>query len=271
MDYSNLALFSDLDGTLFNSKRQVSQKNREALAKFQERGGLFGIATGRSPQNAQSLLQDVPINTWSVVLNGAEAYDYKNGAVAFPWTLPQLRLAGFLTMIQETMPQVNILLCSESHLFFLSDWQTADPDFVRTHQPAVFAPMEQALAFPWMKVMFCAPHPVLEEVEEIARSYDLYSVLTPVYTLPNYLEFMPYGVNKGRCLKDLKSWELLRSRKIIAVGDGLNDVELLQEADFSATVENASDELKHSADIILPSNEDDAIAYLIQTVIPSLP
>lgn len=84
MDYCNLALFSDLDGTLLDRNRQVSRENREALAHFIAGGGLFGISTGRAPMNALELLPGVPINTWSVVLNGAEAYRYQTGTVAFP-------------------------------------------------------------------------------------------------------------------------------------------------------------------------------------------
>ena len=45
MDYHNLALFSDLDGTLLDSQRQVSRENRQALEHFIAGGGLFGIST----------------------------------------------------------------------------------------------------------------------------------------------------------------------------------------------------------------------------------
>lgn len=99
MDYCNLALFSDLDGTLLDRNRQVSRENREALAHFIAGGGLFGISTGRAPMNALELLPGVPINTWSVVLNGAEAYRYQTGTVAFPRVLPQLR--GFTALALE--------------------------------------------------------------------------------------------------------------------------------------------------------------------------
>ena len=101
MDYCNLALFSDLDGTLLDRNRQVSRENREALAHFIAGGGLFGISTGRAPMNALELLPGVPINTWSVVLNGAEAYRYQTGTVAFPRVLPQLRAQT----VQELLAQ----------------------------------------------------------------------------------------------------------------------------------------------------------------------
>ncbi|MEE1329409.1 MAG: HAD hydrolase family protein, partial [Oscillospiraceae bacterium] len=73
MKYDKIALFTDLDGTLLNGRRQVSDENLQALARFTAEGGLFGISTGRAPSNALDVLPPLPINTWSVFLNGAES------------------------------------------------------------------------------------------------------------------------------------------------------------------------------------------------------
>ena len=195
MDYCNLALFSDLDGTLLDRNRQVSRENREALAHFIAGGGLFGISTGRAPMNALELLPGVPINTWSVVLNGAEAYRYQTGTVAFPRVLPQLRATMLLQWVLERLPQVNVLLCSESRLFFLSPQDLADPDFLATHQPCTFTGLEAALCYPWLKLLFAAPRPILERLEGWAVDHSILEVMDRVYTSPTYLEFLPRGVH----------------------------------------------------------------------------
>lgn len=270
MDYAGLALFTDLDRTLFNHSREVSPKNRQALELFQREGGLFGIATGRAPMNALGLLPRFPMNTWSVVLNGAEAYNFSTGTAAFPRLLPQILTATFLGYVLEKLPQVNVLLCSESRIFFLSPQALADRDFLLSHRPCTFTGLETALGYPWLKVLFCAPRPVLEALERTAAEMDLFSAVDRVYTGPVYLEFLPKGVHKGRCLGDLRCLDALRGRKMIAVGDWTNDIELLDEADLAAAVDNALPEVKTHADILLPSNEEDAIAHLIYEVIPSL-
>ncbi len=151
MDYTGLALFSDLDGTLLNSQRQVSLENRRALEQFTAGGGLFGVSTGRAPMNALHLLPKIPINTWSVVLNGAEAYHFGTGAVAFPRLLPKLRTAALIQWVLEHLPQVNILLCSERRLFFLSPPHLADPDFLASHQPCIFSGLEVPWREPWLE------------------------------------------------------------------------------------------------------------------------
>ena len=119
MDYCNLALFSDLDGTLLDKKPAAFPgESREAFGAFYcRRRPLWDFHRKRAPMNALELLPGVPINTWSVVLNGAEAYRYQTGTVAFPRVLPQLRATMLLQWVLERLPQVNVLLCSESRLF----------------------------------------------------------------------------------------------------------------------------------------------------------
>lgn len=270
MDYTGFALFSDLDGTLFDAQRQVSRENRQALERFTAGGGLFGISTGRSPMNALGFLPKVPINSWSVVLNGAEAYNFQTCTVAFPRVLPQLRLAAFLQLVLERLPQVDVLLCSESRLFFLSPRETVDGDLFISHQPCVFTTLKIALGYPWLKVVFCASRPVLETLRTEAEQRGIFELIDSVYSSPRLLEFLPRGVHKGRCLRDLRCLDVLRDKKMIAVGDYTNDLELLAEADVAVAVENALPEVKAAADFITAPNQDHAIAYLIDHILPRL-
>ena len=53
MDPSRTVVFSDLDGTLFNSTGEVSPENREAIDRYVENGGKFALSTGREPRNAR--------------------------------------------------------------------------------------------------------------------------------------------------------------------------------------------------------------------------
>ena len=69
--------------------------------------------------------------------------------------------------------------------------------------------------------------------------HSILEVMDRVYTSPTYLEFLPRGVHKGRCLRDLRCLDVLRGRRMVAVGDYTNDLELLAEADISVAVANA--------------------------------
>ena len=75
--YDKYLLVTDMDGTLLNSQRQVSEKNLAAIDRFTAEGGRFCVATGRTAENAAIFLHNVNINTSGIFFNGATLYDYK--------------------------------------------------------------------------------------------------------------------------------------------------------------------------------------------------
>ena len=163
-----------------------------------------------------------------------------------------------------------MLLCSESRLFFLSPQDLADPDFLATHQPCTFTGLEAALCYPWLKLLFAAPRPILERLEGWAVDHSILEVMDRVYTSPTYLEFLPRGVHKGRCLRDLRCLDVLRGRRMVAIGDYTNDLELLAEADISVAVANALPEVRAAADYHTVCQDESAIAHLIYEILPRI-
>ena len=261
MDYTQFALFSDLDGTLFGPNRQVSPENLAALAQFRAGGGLFGVSTGRSPVNLRDMLPPGITNTWSVVLNGAMAYDFATGQAALTQALAHMD--SFVRWVLAAYPAVNVLLCTQSQMFFLSDPGRADPDFLASHQPCVLGwpPAGEA----WLKLLLSGPPQALAAIAARAVPADW------VYSSPTYLEFLPRGVNKGRCLSALGQLPALKGRTIVAVGDWNNDLALLAAADIPAAVANALPEVQAMAKLHLPDCSQHAIAWLIDRALPNLP
>ena len=144
----------------------------------------------------------------------------------------------------------------------------ADPDFLASHQPCIFSGLEVPWREPWLKILFAAPRPLLERLEQQAEESGVSEGTERVYTCPTYLEFLPQGVHKGRCLGDLRCLDVFRQRRMIAIGDYSNDVELLQEADIAVAVDNALPEVKAVADYCTVSHNDSAIAHLIANILP---
>lgn len=270
MKYDKIALFTDLDGTLFNSRRQVSDENLAALAHFTAEGGLFGISTGRAPSNALDVLPPLPINTWSVCLNGAESYHFPKNIPGTTKNLSKAQLSPMIAWILETFPQVNVQVCAVDQLLFLSDPAYEDRDFVDTHQPMSNAALPEAMNHDWLKILCSGPREILEQISASARQEQIPNVADMVYTTYTYLEFLPKDTNKGNCLHDLRQQPELKGRTFIAIGDYSNDIELLQEADIAVAVGNALPEVKAIADFITCSNDEHALADLIENIIPML-
>lgn len=270
MQYDKIALFTDLDGTLLNSRREVSAENLGAIAHFVAEGGLFGISTGRAPVNALDVLPPLPINTWSVVLNGAEGYHFPSGTAANVRCLPKQVIEPLIRQILLAQPQINVQVCTPDRLLFLSDPALADRDFVETHQPLDFVSVDRALEFPWVKVLLCGPREMLEDVVRCAERTGLGEQTTVVFSQYTYLEILPKNTDKGSCLHALRQQESLQGRTIIAIGDYSNDIGLLREADVGVAVGNALPEVKAVADAITGTNDEHALADLIERVIPPL-
>ena len=270
MQYSKIALFTDLDGTLLNSRREVSPENLSALARFTAEGGLFGISTGRAPANALDVLPPLPINTWSVVLNGAEGYHFPSGVAAGVRCVSASTLEPLIRKILVSLPQINVQVCTQDKLLFLSDPAFADRDFVETHQPMAFVSLDRALEFPWVKLLLCGPRETLEQIVEAAEQEGITRQMTVFFSQYTYLEFLPADTDKGICLHTLRQQAELQGRTIVAIGDYTNDIGLLREADIGVAVGNALPEVKAVADIITRTNDEHALADLIERIIPSL-
>ena len=270
MNYKDIALFTDLDGTLFTSERTVSEENRRAIRRFIDGGGSFGISTGRAPANAGLMLPGMEMNTWSVVLNGAEGYHFVRRQSCGETSLPKKEIMALVDWVLKELPMVNVQLCTPDRLFFLSDPQFADEDFVTSHQPLEYAAPEAVAQEKWMKILFCAPRPILQQLLDYAGATGEAGVMDSVFTNEVYLEFLPRNTNKGTCLAGLRQQPELWGKTFVAIGDYTNDIELLQEADIAVAVANALPAVKKIADYVVCSNDEHALAYLIDVLIPSL-
>ena len=72
------------------------------------------------------------------------------------------------------------------------------------------------------------------------------------------INICPPDTNKGRALAQLKGIDS-RWRRIVAFGDGVNDLEMLRSADFAVAMQNAGDLVKKSAHVTIGSNRDNAV------------
>ena len=76
--YDGIYLLADMDGTLLNDEKAIPEINMRALKKFTSEGGMFGMATGRSPHNLSFFADALPLTAPSILDNGGALYDVKN-------------------------------------------------------------------------------------------------------------------------------------------------------------------------------------------------
>ena len=277
MRYDRAAILTDLDGTLFDSRGNVSKTTRAAIREFIAGGGLFAVATGREPRNARRHLPDVPLNGPSVCLNGAAVYDFVHRKYISAIPMDMDAAKDVLLHCLETDWPLDLQVYTTDGIYYASPLETADPEFLRIHQPTTRLPMDQLLEKTWIKTVLLE-----REVDALAlmraylkeKGYDkrlsLVEGTTDVVKIGKYQELLPQDVNKGTGVDEIRKLPVYEGRTLIAVGDYWNDMELLQAADVACCPENAIDDVKAICAHVLPSHNEDAIAALIRDVIPKL-
>lgn len=277
MQYNQIVILTDLDGTLFNSQGNVSQEDRAAIRDFIAGGGYFGVGTGREPHNARLHLPDVPLNGPSIVLNGAAIYDFIQDR--YLSSIPMDKDAALdviLHCIHKNWP-LDIQVYTSDGIYYATPIETADPGFLRIHQPTTFIPIEQLIQKNWIKTVYLereidALAPMRTYLKE--KGYDkrlsLVEGTTDVVKIGKYQELLPKDVTKGTGVPVLRQLPEYAGRTIFAVGDYWNDMELLRAVDVPCAPANAIDEIKAICAHILPSHNDNAITSLIREVIPQL-
>lgn len=270
MQPKETAVFCDLDGTLFDHTGAVSAENRSAIRRYTDAGGLFAIATGRCPGNMLSFLEGVAFNAPSIVLNGAGVYDCAQKRFLHTRFADREAIAAVLKYCREFHPSLDLQIYTERDILYVSPEATVNRPFWELHRTSRFISIEEAEQTPWFKSLLFGSRSALRDVEAfiakegLSDRFDRVFATTDIVPNSEYLELLPKGVNKGAALQVCRELDCYRGRVLIGVGDYNNDLELLQAADIAACPRSANDAIRAISDVILPSNDEHAIAALIE-------
>ncbi|MFI3253475.1 MAG: HAD-IIB family hydrolase [Eubacteriales bacterium] len=263
MKYDNIILLSDLDGTLLNEKREVSQENIEAIQYFIDNGGRFGIATGRDIENVLVKFAAVPLNFHCIFSNGSVLYDQEKREVLAEMALNQDKIIPFLERCHKEHPEIGIQIHSSEGTVFYPDFSMVAEDIQETHKPFSVRTLEELKKISLRKVLFITPKGDFSWI--ISESEGLLDVIDRVNSGKNYFEFLPKGSSKGNMVKELRQYCNPKD-KIYAVGDFYNDLEMVIEADVGILCETAPEELKKQADFITVSNSQSVISDVVRRI-----
>ena len=102
---SDIYLFSDFDGTLHSATEGIPQRNLDALQRFVQKGGHFGLATGRAPFSAKEFLHLLPINSPCLCVNGGAVYDMQKDEYIYTDFLPE-QAKDYIEKILSSYPEL---------------------------------------------------------------------------------------------------------------------------------------------------------------------
>lgn len=256
---SKSLIISDLDGTLLNRNKDVSDRNLKSLQAWTNCGGDFTIATGRSIISASHRINDLPITCQSVVFNGGILYDYSLNKIEFKFELSS-QYRDLIAIVLKKYPEIGIEIMTDGLIYLPSRNDIVERHMAKENLENVDCTLDDMPQNGAIKILFGVftkqVDDFLNEINSFLNTELFYSVRTD----ENYCEIMPSEVNKGSGLERLKEinndcWDC-----VIAFGDFFNDLPLFKKADFAIATANAPAEVKRCADFVVSSNDYDAIA-----------
>ncbi len=261
--FDGILLCTDLDGTLLKNDKTISRENLDAIEYFKSEGGYFTFVTGRMPYFAEEIYQTVRPNAPIGCINGGGVYDFETKQYLHAVTLPfsAIELIDYaLPRIKNLGVQVNTL----EHVYFSVDNAVNVLFRKNTKLPDLFGDYHEVTE-PIGKLLFThAEDSALVHLAELLNAHPRADEFDFVRSEQTFYEILPKGVNKGAALEPLVKIIGGDMRKTVAVGDYNNDIEMVKNAAIGYAVANASDDLKAVADRITVSNEEHAIAKIIE-------
>lgn len=263
--FEGVLICSDLDETLLKRNKEVSERNLGAIRYFQEEGGCFTVVTGRMPFFAREIYSIVRPNAPIGCINGGGVYDLATERYLWKAELPReaLELVEYVDRNVEGIGiQVNgfeeLFFCTENSMMAHFRSLTGVPDKRIDYR---------AVDFPMSKILFGDLDPAhISRLEHLLCAHPLAEKFEFVRSDKALFEILPKGIQKGVVLPYIAAARGIERSRIIAIGDYDNDIGMLREAGIGVAVANASPGAKAAADVVTVSNEEDAIAHLIDAL-----
>lgn len=255
----------DLDGTLLNEKNEMTERNEKALKVVVERGIKVVIATGKTRYSATNMLNRLQLATPGIYNQGLITYR-ADGSIAHQTVLDPVVARQVITFAEDR--GFDIIAYAGDRL--LARVETPLTTMLHEHfgEPATEAigPLVNILDdIPINKLIVTRqgdPRRIRAIRWQLEMQLDGKGRMVQAQ-IPDMVEVLPPKGSKGTALKTILKEMGITADKLMAIGDGENDKEMLQMAAISVAMGNADERLKAVADHIVGSNREDGVAEAI--------
>lgn len=264
MSYKMIVL--DLDGTLTNSQKVITEKTKAALMKAQENGVKVVLASGRPTYGVMPLAKELHLAEYGgfvLSFNGAKVIDIRHNQIIFEKSLPSSQIHKIFELGHEYHATV---LTYENEAIIT---ENPHDEYVKKESAINKMPVREVVNlrdyvyFPLVKCLMVGDGAHMAKVEPIVRE-ELGEEFNVYRSEPYFLEVMPQNIDKAYSLSKLLEHLHLTREEMVCCGDGFNDVSMIQYAGLGVAMENANEKVKEVADYVTASNDNDGIAEVLE-------
>ncbi|XP_030445025.2 endoribonuclease YBEY, chloroplastic-like isoform X1 [Syzygium oleosum] len=265
-------IFCDMDGTLLNSESRISLTNAKALKEALSRGVKVVIATGKARPAVINILKTVDLAgkdgvisqfTPGVFVQGLLVYGRQGREIYRRNLDPDVCREAFIYSREHGIP---LIAFCEDRCLTLFEHPLVDSlhTIYREPKAEIMPSIEDLLGAAVIQKMI-----FLDTAEGVATNLRPYwseatgARANVVQSVPDMLEIVPPGTSKGSGVRMLLDHLGVAPKEVMAIGDGENDIEMLELASLGIALSNGSEKTKAVANIIGVSNDEDGVADAI--------
>lgn len=259
----------DLDGTLLDSQKRISGRTVRALKSLEPLGVKVVIASARPPRSCRAIYKGLGLDTWQINYNGALVWDPGSSRSVFHWPMDGMLVHEQIRVGRQLVPGVQVAV------EIVDRWYTDRVDPYRTtvtgrmFKPDVVAPLQKWSRLSATKLMFLAEPRKVARIREGLRD-QFGHLVKVVHADPDLVQVMSREAGKDIALRKVADFYGIPVEHTLAVGDALNDVDMLRAAGTAVCVSNGCAEAKAISHWVAPSNDDHGVYETILRYFPQL-
>ncbi len=270
-------IFIDLDGTLLNDKKEISEENIKWLNRaYKEKGITSIITTGRLLGYVEKLYSryncsfgDIIIASNGAIIKNIKTQEYINKDVLTNEEMKYLRSI----YLEENLEY--IMIYTEKEIFREGEDKTSletDKIYVENIEEFLNSNPETLSTICIISGQEKELNKAIKRIESY-QSIDNSPISEYIQKVNNfeirakYIDVMKKGVNKKNAVKKVMDTLGINHDEIIVIGDGGNDLPMFEYAKLRIAMRNGSDALKQKADYITDTNNNDGVAKAIKKLI----
>ena len=282
----------DLDGTLLNSFGEISTKNKEKLVEAHEKGAEVVLASGRTTESILNFATELGICNYLISGNGAIVYDIKKQKILTNKFMKKNRLLEVIKTCEESGIYYNIYteeaVITKSlkyNTLFYSKENEKKSDDKKTKIEIIediYKYVEEREKCDYTKVTICAESfemfsNVIEKLKEIknVEVLDVSRMTKKIIKCGDdeikleyfYTEISNENVNKWAAIEYLMKILNIDKKNVIAIGDNINDKEMLSHAEVGVATGNSNPEIKKIAKLVVADNNSDGVSEAVEKIL----
>ena len=266
---------SDLDGTLLSADSRLTAATENMLNGIISEGALFTVATARTPATVYTLLQNVRLRLPAIVMTGTAMWRQDTGRMTDTVTIPPATVGMLLEVYRRHGLPTFVYTFREGRIliYHIGKMSAMERDFMNERAGSPYKEFlipvsgDSELPSPLEDVALLYSMQPTQEVRETYEDIRAHIDVNPLYYHDSFgpetgiLEVFPPQASKANALRRLA--EQVKADRLVVFGDNINDLPMMRLADVAVAVENAVEEVKAEADIVIGPNTWDSVARFI--------